>query len=117
MFLATVCLVLFHSAVPALQVTPMGEAKTIETDYFKKEGKSIRLRITYKPVVTVYQGESEDGPNPKLVCTNTCKGKKHKEHKECDSSCDDPCTEKHSIELHGQAKKNTKQLLTRFDEL
>lgn len=48
-----------------------------------------------------------DAQEPKLedvgyygaYCTSACKGGKHATHAECDSTCDKPCTEKHSYTM------------------
>jgi hypothetical protein len=36
-----------------------------------------------------------------VVCNNACKGKKHKKHEACDSSCDELCKQNHTITIKG----------------
>lgn len=45
-----------------------------------------------------------------LICQNICKGKKHKDHSVCDTSCDDRCTDSHRHTIKGKYTPNTDQM-------
>ena len=72
-----------------------GASGVIGTEFVHYE-----YRVTWKIVST------DDKKQKGLwVWQNTCKGKKHKDHKDCDLSCDDKAKNKEHIVLRGEAEE------------
>ncbi|MBS1717165.1 MAG: hypothetical protein JSS72_05485 [Armatimonadetes bacterium] len=97
-----------------------GRESVFKKKYNGKDYDAIaRMEITYSwSLKPKYNGEPEDIAEDK--CTSACQGGKHKEHKECDTSCDKACTVDHKKELkamshfapigRGQGRANGRQI-------
>ncbi|HWA82987.1 MAG TPA: hypothetical protein VG820_06125, partial [Fimbriimonadaceae bacterium] len=94
-----------------------GPPKTYESEYFKKDGQEVKVEITYSWCVYQGSGRLPSGEDPAITCVNTCKGGVHKQHSECDFSCDAKCDQTHTVNLHGTAQKTVKEFMGRLDEM
>ena len=91
------------------QDTLLQGAKSIESrDYVEdiREGNRIVARRTLRLKYEVTWSLSDSGIRSndviEIYCWNECKGGKHKEHSECDFSCDERCSLKHNLNMRGR---------------
>ncbi|HVT11589.1 MAG TPA: hypothetical protein VHE55_04930 [Fimbriimonadaceae bacterium] len=114
MFLALTLAALLVRQIPGDQEGPK---RTYESEFFMKDGKEVKVEVTYATCVHVSSARLPSGEDPALSCVNTCKGGVHKKHEECDFSCDTQCDQKHMVNLHGTAQKDVKGFMDRLDEI
>jgi hypothetical protein len=67
--------------------------------------------VHYEYRVSLRITPSTDDPRVTTIvhCDSECLGKKHKQHDECDQSCDKKCTQVHRVRLVGDGKENKAQ--------
>lgn len=87
---------------------------SIESREYKneiREGNQVTATEFFHLVYSVSVQIKEAGKSwDTLICRNECKGKKHKEHKECDFSCDNKCSTPHKITEEGYYEPYTDQM-------
>lgn len=86
---------------------PQGQIDSRNVQIERREGNVVKgtefVHFEYKVSLRVLPNSPQSAFT--VWCDAVCKGKKHKEHSECDMSCDERCTLKHPVKLQGRAVK------------
>ncbi len=86
---------------------PQGQIDSREIKIERREGNVVKGTefVHYEYRVSIRAVPAQDATDIPIWCDASCKGKKHKEHSECDLSCDDRCSKRHFVKLQGYVKK------------
>jgi hypothetical protein len=66
------------------------------------EWVKLEYSVTYEWIDSGVTTSVSDRSTVWLDCTNECQGKKHKNHDECDTSCDKLCAKRHRLTMRGR---------------
>lgn len=102
LFISSLCVAL--AALGSTQNwTPEGKIDSREIKVERREGNVVvgTEFIHYEYRVSLRFVEKPPVGAVTTWCDDECKGNKHKEHSECDDSCDIACSTKHQVKLQG----------------
>lgn len=84
---------------------PQGKIDSREIKIERREGNAVvgTEFVHYEYRVSLRLVDKPDAEAQPVWCDAVCNGKKHKNHQECDKSCDTACNLRHPVKLQGKA--------------